>query len=239
MRRKVRFAFAALFGILPSPLARLFYRLFFGYKIGRRVKIGFSVIDVTDCEIGDAVSIGHFNLFTGTKKISIGEKTRIGFFNVFRGGDEINIGRYCEILRWNEINSILEPDAVNNTDPRFILGDGSMIAASHKIDFTDKVVFGKRVILGGRNSSVWTHNRQKTEPVIVGDYSYLGSEVRIAPGAAIPAQCIVAMGSVVSGELANESRLIAGVPAREIRELGEEGRFLVEQKTRRDLPDDI
>lgn len=239
MRRKLRFAFAAVFGILPSPLARIFYRSFFGYKIGKRVKIGFSVIDVGACEIGDDVAIGHFNLFTGTSKVTIGEKTRIGFFNVFRGGDEIAIGKYCEILRWNEINSIPEPDAVNEIDPRFILGDGSMIAASHKIDFTDKVVFGKRVILGGRNSSVWTHNRQKTEPVIVGDHAYLGSEIRMAPGSSIPAQCIVAMGSVVSGELINENRLIAGVPAKEVRELGEEGRFLVEQKTRRDLPDDI
>jgi acetyltransferase-like isoleucine patch superfamily enzyme len=239
MRRKLRFAFAALFGFLPSPLARLLYRLFFGYKIGKRVKIGFSVIDVNSCEIGDDVTIGHFNLFTGTLKVTIGEKTRIGFFNIFRGGDGIAIGKYCEILRWNEINSIPEPDAVNDIDPRFILGDGSMIAASHKIDFTDKVVFGKRVILGGRNSSVWTHNRQKTEPVIVGDYAYLGSEIRMAPGSVIPAQCILAMGSVVSGELKNENRLIAGVPAKEIRELGDEGRFLVEQKTRRDLPDDI
>lgn len=239
MRRKFRFALAALMGVLPSPLTRICYKLFFGYRIGKRVKIGFSVIDVGACEIGDDVSIGHFNLFTGTLKVSIGEKTRIGFLNIFRGGDEIAIGKYCEILRWNEINSIPEPDVVNEIDPRFILGDGSMIGASHKIDFTDKVVFGKRVMLGGRNSSVWTHNRQMTASVIVGDYSYLGSEIRVAPGAVIPGRCIVAMGSVISGELANENRLIAGVPAKEIRELGEEGRFLVEQKTRRDLPDDI
>jgi acetyltransferase-like isoleucine patch superfamily enzyme len=239
MRRKFRFALAALLGILPPPFARIGYRLFFGYKIGKRVNIGFSVIDVERCEIGDDVTIGHFNVFIGTSRLFIGEHTKIGFLNIFRGGEEINIGKYCEILRWNEINSIPEPDAVNEVDPVFLLGDGSMIAASHKIDFTDKVVFGKRVILGGRNSSVWTHNRQKTEPVIVGDYAYLGSEIRMAPGAVIPARCIVAMGSVVSGELKNENRLIAGVPAKELRELGEEGRFLVEQKTRRDLPDDI
>lgn len=239
MRRKFRFALATLLGILPSPVARIGYRLFFGYKFGKRVKIGFSVIDVGECLIDDDVTIGHFNLFIGTSKVLIGEHTKIGFLNVFRGGDEINIGKYCEILRWNEINSIPEPDAVNEIDSRFMLGDGSMIAASHKIDFTDKVVFGKRVILGGRNSSIWTHNRQKTEPVTVGDCAYLGSEIRMAPGSIIPSQCILAMGSVVSGELKNENRLIAGVPAKEIRELGEEGRFLVEQKTRKDLPDSV
>lgn len=225
--------------ILPSPIACAFLRLFFGYKIGKRVKMGFSVVDAAECSIGDDVRIGHLNVFTRIGKLSIGEHTRIGALNIFRGGDEIKIGRYCDVLRLNEINSIPEPDIVNQADPRFMLGDGSMIAASHKIDFTDRVVFGKRVILGGRNSSIWTHNRQKTEPVEIGDYSYLGSEIRVAPGAAIPAKCIVGMGSVVSKRFENEDRLIAGVPAAEIKELNEDGRFLTERKTRNDLPDDI
>ena len=118
------------------------------------MRIGVSIIDAVECRIADDVAIGHFNIFTGTKKLVIGDHSRIGHLNVFRGGDEIDIGRYCEILRLNEINSIPEPDIVNVADPRFILGDGSMIAASHKIDFTDRVKFGKRVILGGRNSSL-------------------------------------------------------------------------------------
>ena len=232
-------AVLAAVAVMPSPLACACYRLFFGYKIGKKVRIGFSIIDANECEIGDAVSIGHFNIFTRIDKLTIGEHTKIGVLNIFRGGDEIRIGRYCEILRLNEVNSIPEPDIVNDADPRFVLGDGSVLAASHKIDFTDRVEFGKRVILGGRNSSVWTHNRQKTEPVTIGDYSYIGSEVRIAPGGKIPAKCIVGIGSVITGSFENEYRLIAGVPAREVKELDEDGKFLTERKTRNDLPDDI
>ncbi|MBP9663358.1 MAG: hypothetical protein KBD94_01960 [Pyrinomonadaceae bacterium] len=239
MAGKLRILTLAAIGILPSPLAVFSLRLLFGYKIGRRVRIGFSVIDVAECEIGDDVRIGHFNVFTRIGKITIGEHTRIGALNIFRGGDEISIGRYCDILRLNEINSIPEPEMVGEAEPRFVLGDGSMIGASHKIDFTDRVTFGKRVILGGRNSSVWTHNRQQTEPVEVGDYSYLGSEIRMAPGARVPAKCIVGMGSVVTKRFENEYWLIGGVPAVEVKELNEDGRFLTEQKTRRDLPDDI
>lgn len=239
MAGKLRLVTLAGIAILPSPIACACLRLVFGYKIGKRVKLGFTVIDAADCSIGDNVRIGHLNVFTRIGKLSIGEHTRIGALNIFRGGDEIRIGRYCDVLRMNEINSIPEPDIVNPADPRFILGDGSMIAASHKIDFTDRVVFGKRVILGGRNSSVWTHNRQKTEPVEIGDYSYLGSEIRIAPGAAIPAKCIVGMGSVVAKRFENEDKLIAGVPAAEVKDLNEDGRFLTERKTRNDLPDDI
>jgi acetyltransferase-like isoleucine patch superfamily enzyme len=239
MARKLRLALLAATGLLPSPVAVFFLRVVFGYKIGKRVRIGFSIVDAGDCEIGDDVSIGHLNVFTGVKKLSIGEHSRIGALNIFRGGDEIRIGRYCDILRLNEINSIPEPDVVNELDPRFTMGDGSMMAASHKIDFTDRVEFGARVILGGRNSSIWTHNRQKTLPVSVGARTYLGSEVRIAPGVEIAANCIVGMGSVLTGKLSEEFQLIGGVPAKAIKPLDDDGRFLVERKTRNDLPDDI
>lgn len=239
MAQKIRLLMLALTALFPSAVACLVLRTFFGYRIGKRVRIGFSVLDAGECEIGDDVRIGHFNVFTRVGKLSIGEHTRIGVMNIFRGGDEISIGRYCEILRLNEINSIPEPDVVNETDPRFILGDGSMIAASQKIDFTDRVEFGKRVILGGRNSSVWTHNRQKTAPVSIGERTYLGSEIRIAPGAAVAPRCIVGMGAVISGKFDAEYKLIGGVPAKEIKDLDEEGRFLTERKTRNDLPDDI
>jgi len=223
---------------LPSFLKRPLYRLFFGYKIGKRVKIGFSIIDAKECVIDDDVSIGHLNAIIHIKKLEIGDHTRIGHLNIIRGG-EVKIGRYCEILRLNEIHSIPDPIVVNEVDQRFILGDGSVVTTSHKIDFTDRVEFGKRVILGGRNSSLWTHNRQKTKPIVIGDYSYVGSEIRIAPGGEIPAKCIVGIGSVITKKFEDEYVLIAGVPAKAVKPLDEDGRFLTEYKTRPDLPEDI
>ena len=236
---KLRLILKALIAPLPSAVKRPCYRIFFGYKIGKRVRIGVSIIDSVACEIGDDVTIGHLNLLIGTKQLSIGEHSRIGHLNIIRGGDEVRIGRYCEILRLNEINSILEPDVVNEVYPTFIMGDGSMIGASHKIDFTDRVEFGKRVILGGRNSSIWTHNRQKTAQVTIGDLSYIGSEIRIVPGGSIPARCIVGIGSVITKKFNREDVMIAGVPAAIVKELSEDGKFLIENKTRSDLPEDI
>ena len=238
-KQKIKLLSLALLAIFPSWLKRPLYRLFFGYKIGKRVKIGFSLIDAQNCTIDDDVSIGHLNAFIGIKKLSIGEHTRIGHLNIFRGGDEVRLGRYTEIIRLNEINSIPDPVIVTPAEPVFILGDGSVITASHKIDFTDRVEFGKRVILGGRNSSLWTHNRQSTKPIIIGDYSYIGSEIRIAPGGEIPPKCIVGIGSVITKKFETEYQLIAGVPAKAIKELDEDGKFLTEYKTRPDLPEDI
>jgi acetyltransferase-like isoleucine patch superfamily enzyme len=236
---RLRLAGLALVALLPSSLARLGYRWFFGYKIGKRVRLGFSIIDAAECTIEDDVRIGHFNFFAGVNRLSIGDHTRIGILNMFYGGEEISIGRYCTVLRLNEITSIREPDVVNDIDQRLLIGDGSMIGAWHKIDFTDRVTFGKCVILGGRNSSLWTHNRQMTKSIEIGNYSYLGSEIRIAPGGSVPAKCIVGIGSVITREFHEENRLIAGVPAVEIKELDEDGKFLTERKTRNDLPDDF
>ena len=236
---RTRFLILALFAFLPSFVKRAFYKLFFGYQIGKRVKIGLSILDVGSCVIADDVRIGHFNVITRVEKLTIGDHVRIGHLNIIRGGNEVSLGRYSEIIRMNEINSIPEPDVVNDLDPRFLLGDGSIVTTGHKIDFTDKVEICRRVILGGRNSSLWTHNRQRTLPITIGDLVYIGSEIRMAPGSSVAARCIVGIGAVITAQLAEEGKLIGGVPGKVIKNLSEEDEFLVEHKTRPDLPDDL
>jgi acetyltransferase-like isoleucine patch superfamily enzyme len=215
------------------------YRLFFGYQIGKRVHFGFSIIDAAECQIEDDVRIGHLNVIIGVQKLTMGDHVRIGHLNIIRGGEEVRLGRYSEIMRMNEINSIPEPDVVNPVEPRFLLGAGSIVTTGHKIDFTDRVDIGRRTIIGGRNSSLWTHNRQRTRPINIGEFAYVGSEIRMAPGSSIPSRCIVGIGSVITSEIDAEEWLIAGVPAKPIKELGSEDRFLIERRTRPDLPDDV
>ena len=238
-RSRSRLLVLAALAILPSFLKRPLFRLFFGYKIGKRVRIGLSVIDAQQCTIEDDVQIGHLNVITRVEKLTIRDHVRIGHLNIIRGGASVSLGRYSEIIRMNEINSIPDPDVVNEIDPVFILGDGSIITTGHKIDFTDRVEIGRRVILGGRNSSLWTHNRQRTMPITIGSMVYIGSEIRMAPGSALPARSIVGIGSVITAQLTDEGKLIAGVPAKTVKELSSEDQFLIERKTRPDLPDDV
>jgi acetyltransferase-like isoleucine patch superfamily enzyme len=236
---KFRLFVLALIAPLPSFLMRPCYRLFFGYQIGKRVHFGFSIIDAAECQIEDDVRIGHLNVIIGVQKLTMGDHVRMGQLNIIRGGEEVRLGRYSEIMRMNEINSIPEPDAVNPVEPRFMLGAGSIITAGHKIDFTDRVDIGRRTIIGGRNSSLWTHNRQRTRPITIGEFAYVGSEIRMAPGSSIPSRCIVGIGSVITSEIDAQEWLIAGVPAKPIKELSSEDRFLIERRTRPDLPDDV
>ncbi|MBK9316899.1 MAG: hypothetical protein IPM55_22035 [Acidobacteria bacterium] len=143
------------------------------------------------------------------------------------------------VLRLNVINAIPDHDCTNEPDSSFLVGYGSVITAEHRIDFTDRVSIGRRSILGGRNSSIWTHNRREGHPVTIGDYAYVGSEIRMAPGASVPDCCIVGIGAVVTRPIEEPWSLIAGVPAKRVRELDDDDRELVFGKTRKDLPDEV
>lgn len=238
-RSRLRLAAHVLVACLPGPLKLLCYRYIFRFRIGRGVRIGFSILDVDRCTIGEHVRVGHLNVFTRISDLNIGPHARIGFANLFRGGAWVRLGAYADCLRLNQINAIPEPDCLGTPEPVFVLGEGSVITAEHRFDFTDRIEIGKCTIIGGRGSSFWTHTRQATLPVHIGSFTYIGSEVRFAPGAAIPSWCVVGLGSVVIAPLTEAHRLIAGVPAKIVRVLTDDDLALLRRKTRKDLPDSI
>ena len=228
-----------MLAVLPNVLKQPLYRLLFGYRIGRNVHLGITLLDAGECTIEGDVVIGHLNAVIGVKRLTIGDHVNIGHLNIIRGGDEVRLGRYAQVLRLNEINSIPDPETLGSSDPRFLLGKGAYISTGHKIDFTDRVDIGDRSMVTGRNSSIWTHNRQQTAPVSIGMGSWLGSESRMAPGSSIPDHSIAGMGAVVVGQLEGERHLFGGVPAKRGKELDGDTLALLERKTRNDLPDDL
>jgi acetyltransferase-like isoleucine patch superfamily enzyme len=238
MRRRIRLFTLLLLAILPGFLKKPLYRQCFGYRIGRNVKIGLALLDCRRLTIGEGTRIGHGTVFWGCGDCQIGAHTRIGYLNLFRGGERLTLGDYAEVIRLNVINAIPDHDCTNQPDSSFSLGYGSVITAEHRIDFTDRVTIGRRSILGGRNSSIWTHNRREGRPVTIGDHCYVGSEIRMAPGARVPDCSIVGLGAVVTGALDESYSLFAGVPAKRRRALDEEDRKLIFGKTRPDLPDE-
>jgi acetyltransferase-like isoleucine patch superfamily enzyme len=225
-------------GLLPGFLKLPLYRVLLGYRIHRSARVGLSLIDASSVTLCAGTAIGHFNLVTRVGRLEAGCNTRIGTGNIIRGGDRVTLGDYSEVMRLNVLNAI--PDHDCTTEPESVLevGAGTVITSGHRIDFTDRVTLGKNVIIGGRNSSLWTHNRQETAPIGIGDFCYLGSEVRLAPGAKLPDECILGLGSVLTGEIKEPRSLVAGVPAKVVRPLSEKDLAHVRRKTRKDMPDD-
>jgi len=236
MKRKFRLAILLLTAILPGPLKRCVYRWFFGYHIGRDVRIGCVLLDCLHLSIGDHAKISHAVAFLRCGDVCIGDHVNIGPCNIFRGGVRIELGDYCQLLRLNVINAIPDNDCTNAPQSNFRLGYGSVVTSEHRIDFTDQVTIGRCTTIAGRNSSIWTHNRRTGSPVTIGDFCYVGSEARFAPGVRIGDCCVIGLGGVVTRGSIESNWLIAGVPARPIRQLGTEDYELIFTKTRPDLP---
>ena len=227
-----------LISLLPGFVKRPLYRYFFGYRIGKDVRIGMALLDADEVVLGEGTRIGHFNAVLRVGRLEFGRHVHIGMFNIIRGGSLVRLGDYATIMRLNVLNAIPDHDCTTQPVSELILGAGTIVVSGHRIDFTDRVTLGRNVIVGGRNSSLWTHNRQDTAPISIGDFCYLGSEVRLAPGAKLASQCVLGLGSVLVGEIAAAGSLVAGVPGRILRPLDAKELARVRRKTRGDMPDD-
>ena len=236
-RRSVRLAGLALVGLLPNALKKPLYRVLFGYHIGPGVRVGLVLLDAEQVHLGEGTRIGHLNVIVRVGRFETGRQTRIGNLNIIRGGERVSLGDYAEVMRLNVLNAIPDHDCTTQPVSVLELAPGAVVVAGHRIDFTDRVRLGKNVIVGGRNSSLWTHNRQETAPITIGDFCYLGSEVRLAPGATLPDECILGLGSVLAGEITEPRSLVGGVPAKVIRPLDEKDLARIRRKTRADMPD--
>jgi acetyltransferase-like isoleucine patch superfamily enzyme len=236
-----KLAIAVFVAVLPNWVKRPIYRLCYGYAIGRGVRIGFGtvLVGLRRCRIEDDVRIGVFNVFSSIGDLVIGDHTRIGHVNMFRGGERVMLGPYVTILRGNVFNSGQLNDFVTPRRPVLELGLGTFVATGHWVDFTDSVSFGPECILGGRGSSLWTHNRQRTRPIRFGAQCYLGSDIRVAPGVEVAPQCIVSLGAVLTARFAQPQTIIAGNPATASRPLNDHDLYHVTRKTRDDIPDEL
>lgn len=226
---------AALMLPLPSVLKVLLLRHVFGMQIGKGVRIGFSLFYPGKAEIGDRTRIGHFNLIGGMQRLQIGEDVVIGHFNILLGGREVHLDDGAMIGRFNEINSILNPLVRGSPDPALYLGRRAIVTAWHKIDFTDRVELGDGVVFAGRLSNIWTHNRQDVGPVSIGARCYVGSGIQMVPGSRVGCECVVGLGAIISKPCDAERVLLAGVPARVVKELDEDALRLVTFPSRPDL----
>ena len=236
-RRRGRLAVLVLIGLLPSFAKRVLYRGLFGYRIGRGVRIGLALIDARDVELGEGCTIGHLSAILSVDRLELGARARIGPLNLIRGGERVALGSYAVVMRLNVLNAIPDHDCTTSPVSVLEIGPGTVITSGHRVDFTDRVTLGKNVIVGGRNSSLWTHNRQETAPIQIGDFCYLGSEVRLAPGAKLADECILGIGAVLTGAIDEPRSLVGGVPAKVLRALGEKDLAHIRRKTRGDMPD--
>ncbi len=196
--KKLKILFAVFISLLPlNGLRVLGYRLL-GYRI-RGSRIGFGTIMAVDEAVVEACKIGPFNLFAGPMKIHIRQGASIGNRNEFICG------------YW-----VLRPEYKDRQYARSLeICEEALITSRHYFDLSGALVLGERSWIAGVDSQFWTHGIGVVERDIrIGSGCYIGSAARFAPGSSIGNQVVVAMGSVVSGEIPENNALVGGVPAK-------------------------
>src|SRR5450830_1174577 len=194
--------------LLPWPIRRLFYIYFFDYKIPRSCRVGFSYLDATEFAIGSGSKIRHFNVIRGLQILRMGEFTSIGNLNWITG-----------LPLSNKVNF------THNTNrlPALMIGNHSSITNRHLIDCTHTVEIGEFSTFAGFRSQILTHsidlidNIQNSKPVIIGNYSFVGTGCIILPGSGLPSYSLLAAGSVLTKAHLDPGYLYGGIPAGKIR----------------------
>ncbi len=105
---------------------------------------------------------------------------------------------------------------------RVWINAGCYLDASDRIEIGDDVAIGQNVMLLTQTHEIGDASQRaaanRTAPVTIGNGCWLGARATVLPGVTIGPGSLVAAGSVVASDVAPNT-LVAGVPARPVREL--------------------
>ncbi|AUS05216.1 acyltransferase [Pseudotamlana carrageenivorans] len=192
---------------LPSFLGVWLLRAF-GYKVGKKVKIGFSFIKADQIYFGDNVKIGHFNLLLN-KSLMLEREAKIGYLNILKGPFELVLKKSAAIGNKNYITR--GELGVTYGESVLKLGELTKITTGHHLDLTQSVIFGDFSILAGIRSQIWTHGYYHADTgsgrvridgqIQIGDNVYIGSGSIFNPGVKVANAIHIGAGSVISKDL--------------------------------------
>lgn len=200
-------------GLWPSGLKKLIYRIK-GYKIGKKVHIGFgSIIKGKNVVIRDYVHIG-FTTVIISKNILIESYVQIGSFSVLQA-ESISIGKDSKIREHVYMAGLSTPESSFKLGERCHIGQYAFLNPSYPI------TFGNDSSLGG-NSKIFTHSSYLSildgypvtyAGVTIGDNVWIPWDVFILPGITIGNNVLIGARTLVNKDVPSKC-VFAGNPGR-------------------------
>ena len=182
-----------LIKFIPSNFLKItLLRNLFGYKIGKNVTIGRSIINCDKVKIGNGVQIGNNNTIS-CKQFIIGADSKIIYSNRFIGNASFSIGENSRIISSHYF------DLYNNIN----IGNNTWISGNNSQFWTH----GSMQTKTGKDLSI-----------NIKDDVYVGSASRFAPGTKIASFNLIGLGSVVAGNFETENTIIMGNPAKVVKQ---------------------
>ncbi len=194
----------ALLIVLPWSIRRPLLVKFFGYRLDRTARIGWSWIYPRMLEMGPASRIGHLNVAIHLDRIVLEECVIVSNGNWITGYPT-GAGRH--FLHCSQ------------RKPELLLRRHCAVAKNHHFDCTDSIEIGEYATIAGYASQFLTHSislkesRQDARPIRIGKYAFVGTNVVVLGGAVLPNYSVLGAKSLLRTAEAKEWSLYSGVPA--------------------------
>lgn len=202
---------------LPWFLRRFLLIKLLGYKIHPTARIGIAYVYPKYLEMGPRTRIDHFSVGIHLESIVIENDSKIGRGNWITGFPK-NI---------NSLHFSHQP----NRKSELIIGKHSAITKNHHIDCTNTIQIGDFVTIAGYSSQILTHsinifeNRQHSEPIVIGNYCFVGTNVVILGGSTLPSYSVLGAKSLLNKTYIEEWKLYAGNPAKPVKEISKNATY--------------
>jgi len=200
--------FLAIF--LPWSLRRRILILVFGYRLHPKSHIGFAWVMPEQLTMDSDSSIGTLTICKGLKLLHLKQSASIGRGNWITG---FPAGKHKHFAH--------QPDR----RPELIVGEHSAITHRHLLDCTNSVTIGAFTTFAGFRSQILTHSidlencRQSSAPIVLGDYSFVGTDCVLLGGSCLPDYSVLGAKSLLNKRYSDPYWLYAGNPARPVTQI--------------------
>lgn len=208
--------------IMPWRIKRFMLQKFYDFEIHKSARIGLS--------------------WVYPKKLIMDKNTRIDHFTAAVNLDLVKMEANVTIGRNNWITGF--PTQTNSKHFRhqktrkaeLIVGESSAITKKHHIDCTNSIKIGKFSTVAGYSSQFLTHsinvvdNIQDSKPILIGDYTFVGTNCVVLGGAVLPSYSVLGAKSLLNKAFDVEWKLYAGVPAKEISDISKTAKYFSREK---------
>ncbi|MCB1548021.1 MAG: hypothetical protein KDJ41_09365 [Hyphomicrobiaceae bacterium] len=206
--RKVRLLLTAAICLLLPGFMKPFALRLLGHRVGRRARIGPSIILVDRLVLADGSRIGGLNLISA-RRVVMRTNAYIGRMNTITGRLSLGFAEYGAIGNRNVVNqgATLAP-----AHPvQLVIGTWSKITANHYVNVGESIRMGRYSTIAGIGSQLWTHGfvhmssgldrAEIRGRIMIGDNVYIGAHSTIGPGITIANAVAVGAHSSVAKSL--------------------------------------
>lgn len=192
----------------------------FGYSIHPTAFVGRSLLLCRHLSMGPASRIGSGNLINAIDSVVLEEAAKIGSFNWISGLSGSSKKHFSDEI---------------GRESALSLGRHASLTARHFVDCCNKVSIGAFSIVAGAQSQILTHavdireGRQRSAPVVIGEYCFVGTGAVILKGARLPSYSVLAAGSTLHKAFDGERMIYSGVPATPVKELDAGCKFFLRE----------